>query len=53
VCNVKQGWESLCTFFCMALPECPFPKANDKAFMSRIVLDMHMPQIMGLKSNMR
>lgn len=31
VFDVKQGWEPLCAFLSMSVPEQPFPRANDTA----------------------
>jgi len=29
VFNVKQGWEPLCKFLDLPIPDCPFPRVND------------------------
>ena len=35
VFEVKQGWEPLCTFLNLPIPEEPFPNVNDSASMIR------------------
>ena len=36
VFNVKEGWQPLCTFLGLPVPEIPFPNINDKKATERI-----------------
>lgn len=36
VFNVKQGWAPLCAFLNKPVPDSPFPRVNDKAFMDGV-----------------
>jgi hypothetical protein len=31
VFDVRQGWEPLCNFLGVAVPDTPFPRTNDRA----------------------
>ena len=38
VFNVKEGWQPLCTFLGLPVPEIPFPNVNDRKATERIFL---------------
>ena len=38
VFQVKDGWEPLCRFLNKPIPDCPFPKVNEKKEMQRMIV---------------
>jgi len=34
--NVKEGWEPLCKFLDVPIPDVPFPRTNDRAQMQKM-----------------
>ena len=36
--TVTEGWEPLCSFLELPVPDVPFPKVNDSAFIARLGL---------------
>lgn len=37
VFSVKEGWEPLCRFLDLPVPEQPFPRSNDTQFIQKLV----------------
>ena len=37
VFSVKEGWEPLCKFLNVPVPDCPFPNTNDSAQMKKFI----------------
>lgn len=42
VYDVREGWEPLCTFLDVPVPDVPFPRVNDSKQMQRIYLFLHV-----------
>jgi len=55
VYSVDQGWEPLCAFLGVAVPETPFPNVNDRAQIQQTIRDMTRGAytILGLGSAVR
>ena len=46
VFNVKEGWEPLCAFLDLPIPDRPFPHLNDRALIRRLILIMKILNIL-------
>jgi hypothetical protein len=46
VYEVKQGWEPLCEFLGVEVPDKPFPRLNDTAAMRRVVLALRAVSVL-------